>query len=303
MSASRNNQPNSPNPRDLVEDPELTLAPEQAAALSPADQQTARRQRHLDTQLKAAVAEVHSIVDQHQPDGDSFMLRLQNSIEAHNQQENRAAARRDAESYLSKMGWRQRLEWLRERFIFSENHGLRVAAALGVFALGLMPLLLSGSDTDQASMAMSGSTESADSVPLPADAATEAVEEGIAAVATVPADDAQPTPGPRLATAAAPDAGSGDLPPIPDDAQLAEDLALAREALERAGAVPASDPGAGAQAKGDPTQLQIDILQARLKQAETVAEKRLILRALRGLYLQAGQQAKVAEVDRALKAL
>ncbi|MCR9141987.1 MAG: hypothetical protein NXI24_07025 [bacterium] len=313
MSAPENN---SPEARDFLQDPDLPL--DQATGLTGADRETALRQRHLDGQLKAAMAEVHAHVDRHQPDGDTFMLRLQNSIEAIDREAGAAArkkAERDAEAYLGKISWRRRVEWLRERFIFSENHGLRVAAALGVAVIAIAPLLLSqgGGSLEQTAM-----TKNDGDVAMADAPAAEAFRGTESAIAEPAASGGEPrlatAPGPVLAEA---EDASGDFPAIPtaaaDNPQSADagevedtgEVVASRGvvSLDAAGAEKKEKSAAAPPPQLDPTSLQIEILSARLKQAKTPEEKLVILRGLRTLYDQAGKAGKVAEVNRQIEAL
>jgi hypothetical protein len=311
---------NSPELRDFIQDPDLPL--DQAGALSGAEQETALRQRHLDRQLKAAMAEIHSRVDRHQPDGDTFMLRLQNSIEALDRETGATArkkAERDAEAYLGKIGWRRRVAWLRERFIFSENHGMRLAAALGVLVMALVPILMSEGEggvqtamfeTESAVADGAGRASEDDVADFGAGAAVSVAGKADSAVQSEDEGRGEP----RLATATGPvladdevPAGAG-MPPIPVESEALEKIANGdpgERVASRATAIDAAADQAvtAAAPEVDATALQIEILSARLKQSKTPEEKLVILRGLRALYKQAGKTAKVVEVDRQIKAL
>lgn len=314
---------NSPDSRDYIQDPDLPL--DQASGLTDADRTTAQRQRYLDQQLKSAMAEVHTRVDSRQPDADTFMLRLQNSIEAIDREAG-AAARKKAESdagaYLGKIAWRRRMDWLRERFVFSENHGMRIAAAAGVAVIALVPLLLSQSGASNQVANLNGALESAapayDGVELTdgAGASPAADEAGLAAVVAQEEsqefgdrDEAGVTGGPRLATAPGP--VPADAPPdIPEELLPAGEYTGEVVASRAAAKMEADDASAqnekataGAPPQLDATALQIEILSGRLKQAKTADEKLVILRGLRSLYVKAGQPGKIAEVDRQIKSL
>lgn len=301
-----------PDLREFIQDPDLPL--DQARGLSGNDQETARRQRHLDQRLKAAMSEVHTRVDRHQPDGDTFMLRLQNSIEAMDHESEVASRKkdeRDAAAYLGKIDWRRRVDWLRERFIFSENHGMRIAAAIGVLVIGLVPILVSqqSGSVETAMLEEDFKADHPQEVAL-ADEAENSGHDGGA----VPTSALEKTAGeeagePRLATAPGPvltegEIGTGDLPAIP------KDLERSRKGTEpvlaaRSPGVEAADDAALTVAAPDvdSTAFQIEILSARLKQAKTPEEKLVILRGLRTLYQKAGQKSKMTETNRQIEAL
>lgn len=302
MSAPDNN---SPGLRDFIEDPDLPL--DQAPALSGGDEETARRQRYLDARLKAAMSEVHARVDRHQPDADTFMLRLRNSIEAldrESQAQARKKAERDATDYLGKIAWRRRMDWLRERFIFSENHGMRIAAAAAVLAIGLLPVLYaSGGASNQSALSFDAAGDADESTlamgaPIAGqEQRDESPDDGVQATAAGQTEKSDS----RMATAPAP--GYAAAEEVGDATPAAEGAVAMRSAELEVGALDDDTRARKAAPAADPIALQVEILSARLGQAKTVDEKLVILKGLRALYEKSGQTAKVAETDRRIRDL
>ena len=118
---------------DLIQDPNRELDDAARSVLTPEQLTEARRQRLLDANLKAAFIELHQKIDQTQP-GDDFMLRMRNLIEAESHD-------RKSDNYSGTVRRRELLNFLKERFLYSESAAWRWAGAAAMVALLATPLV------------------------------------------------------------------------------------------------------------------------------------------------------------------
>jgi len=254
---------------ELLRDPELPLDDQARAALSEDQRREAERQRRLDHDLRAAAGELHAHVDARQPDWGAFEMRLRNVLET----ESEASPEYD---FLRRMRLRERLTRLKERLIFSEQSGLRWAAAAALFAIVLTPIAFVSNETAGPELALSESEEADESFTAP----TRSEDAG-----------------------RAPWFGGGEAPPAPprqteDSASGPEQASPQKQAARSLAEQPGASDAAPELSKSERAmlQVQVKVLRDKLERAETREARLGLLRQLETLYardaLQSGKELK-----------